>query len=275
MNAKEFSRNAVKIDCMDHMHLITHLQAQLRFGASQGLEPVFVPPFTFYFNRDSDSPYANYAIPDTPGEGDLSYALATLKTAFHERQRAPRLEYLEDFAPDLAEALEANGFVQEIRTLLMVCTPAGFRAPPDVPGLVIQRVDGNSPMEDQRTAVTVQKRAFDRDSFPEATEEAATQFFTRWASQQMFLARVNGQPASVASLMPPYDGISEIAGIGTASAFRRQGIGAAITAHAARVGFNQGLETVFLTAMDERAGRVYTRVGFHGIGSGLAYIEKG
>ncbi len=259
---------------MDHLHLITHLQAQLRFGASQGLTPIYAPPFTIYFNPDSDSLFANYAIPDTPGEGDLSHAITALKTEFHARQRTPRLEYLEDFAPDLAEALEANGFVQEIRTLLMVCSPAGFRTPPEVPGLSIQPVNGQSPLEDQRAAVTVQRRAFGSDDAPEATVEEATQYFTRWVSQQMFLAKLDGQPASVASLMPPYDGIAEIAGIATVSAFRRRGIGAAITAHAARVGFNQGLEAVFLTAMDERAGRVYTRVGFHGIGSGLAYVEK-
>ncbi|GAB4579112.1 MAG: GNAT family N-acetyltransferase [Anaerolineales bacterium] len=258
---------------MNLAHLIPQLQAQLRYGASQGLEPVSVPPFTFFYNPDSDSLFANYAIPDMPIEGDLRDALATLKTAFHERGRTPRLEYLEGFAPDLAQALEANGFIQEIRTLLMVCTPDSYRTPQEVPGLVIRLVHGNSPMADQRAAVTVQRRSFGSDDAPEVTEEEAIQYFTRWARQQMFLAKVNGEPVSVASLMPPYQGLAEVAGIATLSAFRRQGIGAAITAHAVQRGFEQGLGAVFLTAMDERTGRVYTRVGFQGIGSGLAYVK--
>ena len=44
---------------------------------------------------------------------------------------------------------------------------------------------------------------------------------------------------------------------------------------AARTGFEQGLHQVFLTAGDERAGRVYERVGFRPAGFALAYIEPG
>jgi GNAT superfamily N-acetyltransferase len=254
---------------------INRLQSQLRYGASQGLQPISVPPFTFYFNSDSDSLYANYAIPDAPANGDLGPAIVALKTAFHEHQRTPRLEYLEDFAPHLATALKTNGFKEEIRTLLMVCTRSSFRPAPDVPGLVIESINGTSTIEDQCAAVTVQGRSFGGDDAPEATEERARQHFQRWASQQMFLAKLDGQPASVASLMPAYDGIAEIAGVGTVSAFRQRGIGTIITAHAASLAFAQGLEAVFLTAMDERAGRVYTRVGFQANGHGLAYVEEG
>ena len=256
------------------MFEIARLQAQLRYGASEAFQAIPVPPFTFYFNPDSDSVFSNYAIPEVPGDGRLGEAITALKAAFHEHQRTPRLEYLEAFAPDLAAALEVNGFKQEIRTLLMVCTPDSFRAAPEVSGLVIQPVDGTSPIEDQRAAVTVQDRSFGGDDAPEATEEKARQFFERFATQQMFMAKLDGQLVSVVSLMPSYDGIAEIAGVGTVPAFRRRGIGAAMTWHAARAAFEQGVEAVFLTAMDERAGRVYTRVGFEGRGSGLAYVEE-
>ena len=251
---------------------ITRLQAQLRYGASQAFQAISVQPFKFYFNPDDDSLYSNYAIPDAPEDGDLGKAITALKAAFHERQRTPRLEYLEDFAPDLAAALEANGFRQEIRTLLMVCTPDSFRPAPDVPGLVIHPIDSTSPIEDQRAAVTVQSRSFGSEDALEATEEKVHQYFARFASQQMFLAKLDGQPMSVASLMPAYDGIAEVAGLGTVSPFRRRGIGAVVTGHATRVAFDQGLEVVFLTATDERAGREYTRVGFQGMGmSSLNY----
>lgn len=252
---------------------ITRLQHQLHFGASLAFEAIPIFPFTFYFNPDSDGLFANYAIPNSHETSDWDEAIRALKTAFHTRARTPRLEYLEAFAPDLAAALETHGFRQEVRTLLMVCTPDSYQTAPDSPGLVMQPVSAASPIEDQRAAVTVQGRAFDGDEADEATEEKARQYFERFASQQMFLAKLDGQAVSVVSLMPAYDGIAEIAGVGTESAFRRRGIGAAVTGHAARVAFEQGLEAVFLTAMDERAGRVYSRVGFAGIGSGLAYVE--
>ncbi|MCB9134975.1 MAG: GNAT family N-acetyltransferase [Anaerolineales bacterium] len=254
--------------------LIPRLQAQLRYGAAQAMQAISVPPFTLFYNADSDSLYSNYAIPDAFGEGDLTEAIATLKATFYAHQRTPRLEYLEDFAPTLAAALEANGFRQEIRTLLMVCTPCSFRAAPVVPGLNIHPVNGDSPIADQRAAVTVQDRSFGSEDAPEASEEKARLFFKRFASQQLFLAKVDEQAVSVASLMPAYDGIAEIAGVATLSAFRRCGIGAAITGHAVQVAFGQGVEVAFLTAMDERAGRVYTRVGFDALGAGLAFVEE-
>lgn len=37
--------------------------------------------------------------------------------------------------------------------------------------------------------------------------------------------------------------------------------------------FAQGLDLVFLTAGDERARRVYARVGFQPAGAGLAYSD--
>lgn len=259
---------------------ISRLQAQLRNSASLAFQAISAPPFTLYINPDSDGVHSNYAIPDASGDGagfratgDLDRAITALKAAFHEHRRTPRLEYLEDFAPNLAAALEANGFKQEIRTLLMVCTADSFHAAPEMPGLVIQPVDGTSPLEDQRAAVTVQERSFGSDDTPEATDEKVHQYFTRFATQQLFLAKLDGQPVSVASLMPGYDGIAEIAGIATLSAFRRRGLGTAITAHAVAQALAQGLDTLFLTAVDERAGRVYTRVGFHANGYGLAYVE--
>jgi len=104
-----------------------------------------IPPFNLYINPDSDGAYSNYAIPDAIGDGpigSLDQAIPILKAAFHEQHRTPRLEYLEDFAPNLAAALETNGVKQEIRTLLMVCTADSFRPAPELPGLVIQPVKG-------------------------------------------------------------------------------------------------------------------------------------
>jgi predicted GNAT family acetyltransferase len=65
--------------------------------------------------------------------------------------------------------------------------------------------------------------------------------------------------------------VTEIAGIATLRAFRRQGIGTLLTAAAVQAAFAQGIDIVFLTAGSAEAGRVYERAGFRTIGSGLIY----
>ena len=43
---------------------IERIQAQLRAAVRLSHEAVAAPPFTCYFNPDSDATFANYAIPD-------------------------------------------------------------------------------------------------------------------------------------------------------------------------------------------------------------------
>jgi hypothetical protein len=253
---------------------VQRLQAQLRASAATNLETEPVPPFTCYFNPDEDGPWSNYAMPDGPAGDDAHAGLEALAAAFRARSRTPRFEYLEDFAPGLAAALEAHGYVLELRSYLMVCTRDTFRPAPPVAGLTITRLDARSPLVDYQALVSVQRRSFGDDSAATATEAEARRFQERFASVSPFLARLDGQPAGTGSLMQPYDGIAELAGISTLRVFRHRGIATALTGHMAGAGFEQGLEALFLTAADAQAGRVYERVGFGPAGYGLAYIQQ-
>jgi predicted GNAT family acetyltransferase len=123
--------------------------------------------------------------------------------------------------------------------------------------------------------LTVQRRGFGDEHAPEATEADAEQFRRRFGKLQLFGAYLDGVPVSAGSLLAPYEGLSEVAGIATLPAYRGRGIAAALTAHIARAAFDQRLDLVFLTAGDARAGRVYERAGFRAIGSALAYVEAG
>jgi predicted GNAT family acetyltransferase len=67
--------------------------------------------------------------------------------------------------------------------------------------------------------------------------------------------------------------VSELAGVGTLAGYRGRGVAAAVCTQAVAAAFAQGLELVFLTAGDERASRVYARVGFQAAGAGLAYSD--
>ena len=78
------------------------IQSYLRTTAHGFWEAVPIPPFTAFFNPRDRLRYLNYAIPDEPAEGDLSAPLKVLREAFRSRDRLPRFEYVESFAPGLA-----------------------------------------------------------------------------------------------------------------------------------------------------------------------------
>jgi len=239
---------------------VERIQEQLRHSARQAYEAVPVPPFTAFINPESTAPYNNYAIPDGPIDGDLREALEALRELFRVRGRRARFEFIEAAAPELAAKLRDHGFEEEGRTQLMVCTAASLRA-------AVQTI------EDMRDLLTVQRRSFGPADQAPATVDDARDFLQRYRGTQLFLARLHGEAVSGGSLLPPYNGVAEVAGIATLPAYRGRGIAGAVTAEAARTGFAQGLQQVFLTAADERAGRVYERVGFQPAGYALAYIE--
>ncbi|MCI0397055.1 MAG: GNAT family N-acetyltransferase [Chloroflexi bacterium] len=254
---------------------IERIQAQLRASAQFLLEAVPVPPFTCFFNPDSLSPFANYAIPDAPAGGDLGQELAAVRATFAARNRRPRFEFLQAFAPDLAASLEAAGFIEENRIQLMLCDRETFRPALPVPGLTITQVDSTTPLDTWQRLDTVQRRSFGEDATPLVTELEAEQFRNRFGHTPWFLAWLDGQPVCTGCLMVPYDGLIEVAGIGTLATFRRRGIATALTTHAVQLAFDQGLEVVFLTAANAEAGRVYERIGFRPYGLALVYSGVG
>ena len=249
------------------------LQAQLRAGATQNFDVVTCPPYTCFLNPDDTSPWSNYAIPDEPIEGDQQAALGRLVAVFQERGCQPRFEFIEEFAPQLAPALRDYGFTEEMRAILMVCTPATYQPAPSLVDVTVAEIDlaSTAPLAPIQAAMTTQRRSFGSEEASAVDEREADQFRLRFRSTRLFGATVDGRMVSAGSLQPTHDGITEIAGIATIPSFRRQGIATLLTAHAVQAAFDQGLDVVFLTAGSVEAGRVYERVGFRAVGSGLAY----
>ena len=83
-----------------------------------------------------------------------------------------------------------------------------------------------------------------------------------------------GKPVAVGMVSEAYNSICELVGLATLADYRRQGIATAITREAVARAFEHGTEVVFLTAADERAGRVYQKVGFANYTTVLAYIDN-
>ena len=255
------------------MGFVDRLQTYLRHAARTSYDVVPVPPFTAFFHRTDDLTFFNYAIPDQNVTGDVTVPLQELRAAFRARGRRPRWEYLNEFAPDLASTLLAAGFVEEARLHLMICTPATVQPIVSSPGLEIVEVTAQSPRHDVYDFMLAQRQGFNPAYSARPTEEEIQQFRDGGGGNAHFLARIDGEAASAGGFGAPYDGISEIVGIATRAPFRRRGIASALTALATETAFERGVEIACLTAGDERAGRVYERIGYQPTATTLFYID--
>jgi hypothetical protein len=107
---------------------IQQLQPFLRAAAATGREGIRVPPFDAFFDPSDDLRYLNYAVPDdgaAPGADDID----ALRSAFRQRDRLPRLEWIAEAAPAVADALAEAAMAEELATPLMACTRAELRTP--------------------------------------------------------------------------------------------------------------------------------------------------
>jgi ribosomal protein S18 acetylase RimI-like enzyme len=247
------------------------VQAYLRHVAQRQYEAVSVPPFSVFFHPTDALEYFNYAIPDEPAGGDLTAALAELSRVFAGRGRTPRFEFMERYAPQLPEALLQAGLVEEARQHMLVCTPDELRAAPPVPGLDVTTLTADSPVGQAVEFLDVQRLGFDPDATESVTPEAAEVFLQQLGEGRAFMARLAGKLVGVGLYTAPYDGLVELAGIAVLAEYRRRGIAAALTSRMLGDAFGRGVEIAVLIAEDERAGRVYERVGFSPYTTMLAY----
>lgn len=249
------------------------LESYMRRAAALTHQTVALPPFELFFDPHDPLRFFNYARPIAPiGAGDLRETLLMVRQEFAARRRTPRFEFVAEAAPELPAVLQAAGFVEESRNPLLVCTAETFRPAAAVPDLEIITLAADSPTADLRAATAVQRCAFGDADAPEITEaEEARQRARYRAGAAGFLARLSGEAVAAADFTAPLDGFVELVGIATLPAYRRRGIASALTARATAEAFARGARFVFLGAADERAGRVYERVGFRPCATALAY----
>jgi ribosomal protein S18 acetylase RimI-like enzyme len=78
-------------------------------------------------------------------------------------------------------------------------------------------------------------------------------------------AYVDGFPVARGA-MTVVDGVAEITGVTTLPAYRRQGLGSAVTAVLAEHAVRRGARLLWLSATDDAVARVYSRLGFREVG---------
>ncbi len=250
------------------------LQAYMRAAAVLTHDTVELPPFALFFNPNDPLRYYNYAIPRESVRDLAPKTLATLRAAFAARERLLRFEFIQEYAPDLGPALLAAGLVEEGRNPLLVCTAETFRPAAAVPGLAIRRLTPDSPRADLAAFISVQGRSFGEDERVEPTDAQVADLRRRAGLEGgSFLGLLNGAPVATAAHTAPLDGFIELVGIATLADYRRRGIAGTLVAAMAQAAFEAGIRVAFLSAADERAGRVYERVGFRPYATALAYCE--
>jgi ribosomal protein S18 acetylase RimI-like enzyme len=84
-----------------------------------------------------------------------------------------------------------------------------------------------------------------------------------------FVGAPDGTCAGGGSCSAPAAGTAELAGVGTRPAFRRLGIGAAVTAALTAALFEQGAASVWLEYSGDGSRRVYERLGYSRQGTRL------
>jgi ribosomal protein S18 acetylase RimI-like enzyme len=226
-----------------------------------------VGPFTLFVGTGA-WPY--YARPRLGLEHEFT---ASEVEAVRVRQRElgvpEAFEWVHETTPSLrgffdGEVLEAP---------LMVLDRAGWR-PPETTATI--RILG--PDDDLATFRAVQDVAFTHggtDPGPQGIAERDAQerrdpaFVAQRIRDRLSVAAVaeiaGGQVA--AGMHQPVAGVTEIVGVATLPAVRRQGLGGAVTGALVEDALAGGVETVFLSAGSEAVARVYARLGFRRIGT--------
>ena len=252
---------------------VTRVQAYLRYSAQQQhVQTISVPPFTLFLGPGGEASEDDHAVPDEPFGDDVRESLARLREAFEGRARRVRVRFLAEWAPRLAPALRAGGMVEERSVELLACTPDSLIPPPEVPGLTMVTLDAHTPLADVREGLDTNERGFDPRAEP-VTEAQARHFRQGLVDSRAFTARINRQPAGAGMFNPPHAGVTELVGIATIDTFRRRGVASCLTAYAARVAFEQGVEFDFLSTGDAAARRVYERLGFRRFAALLFYAD--
>jgi GNAT superfamily N-acetyltransferase len=238
------------------------LQQYLRRVAGEGREIHRVGPFAVHVQPDSDHAHLNYAIPDA-GASPSPQQVEALLATFARLDRTPRLEYLPALAPDVAGALAPYGIGVEGRLALMTCTPADRVPVPTPEGVTL--VDVDRTREPGASAALRRTQAVAFGMTPDDGGDGRDDPFDHPA----VLALVDGTPAGGGQCLAVLGGTTELAGIGTAPAFRRRGVAAAVTGRLADRAFAAGATLATLAPGDEDTARIYARCGFSTCGEML------
>jgi GNAT superfamily N-acetyltransferase len=230
-------------------------------------------PFTLFV---SEGPWPYYA---RPRLGVSEFDVEAID-AVRERQRElgvpEAFEWVHDTTPELV-ALAREAGLDVLEAPLMVLERASFRAPDAPPGVEVRVLDADDPLLAKANAVATvgfsapgtaagPQGGIERDA---AVVDGSLDFRRDRLRRRLTVTAIaegESGPIAVGSHNPVGD-VTEVVGVATLPAVRRQGLGAAVTGELVADALHGGAELVFLSAGSEEIGSVYARLGFRRIGT--------
>lgn len=247
--------------------LLASIDAYLDAVPRGGCDVETIGPFTCFFHRVADHPFLSYARPAGPLEGDLGLAIAEVRRRFASLGRRCRFELVEQLAPALVPALAAAGVAEIVRYPLMVVTASELRRE-EVPGVVVRHLRED---DDLQRIAGIGARAFGEEE-PSSVDAHADVMRDSLTRARILVAFRGGQPVALGT-HTPIGPLAEIAGIAVEPTCWGQRIGGHISAAVTADVFASGCVAAFLTAADERAKRLYGRLGYRVIATGVGAMD--
>jgi GNAT superfamily N-acetyltransferase len=231
-------------------------------------------PFTLFVG---EGPWPYYARPRLGGDGGFSLpALEAVRARQRELGVPEAFEWVHDTTPELLPLAREAG-LDVLEAPLMVLERAAFRAPDAPPGVEVRVLGADDPLLAKANAVAAvgfaapgtaagPQGGIERDA---AVVDGNLDYRRDRLRRRLTVTAIaEGQsgPIAVGSHNPVGD-VTEIVGVATLPALRRQGLGAAVTGELVADALRGGAEIVFLSAGSEEIGSVYARLGFRRAGT--------
>lgn len=218
------------------------------------------------FTRDGPG-WTFYARP-VPGGQPIGAADVERMRARQRALRVPEaFEWVPAAAPTMADAAAATGLPVRMCPLLVLDgEPTAAPVPDSFEARLLGPLDADLPATAHAVGA-VAARAFGAPAPRPLSPAAVSALRSDLAAGTVGRVLVMGPGGPVAAGSAQRSGnVVELVGIGTATAQRGRGLGAAVTALLAGAARAAGAELVFLAAADAAASRVYERVGFRRVG---------
>lgn len=186
------------------------------------------------------------------------------------------LEWVHETTPELLPLAREAG-LGVLEAPLMVLEPAAFRAPDAPPGVEMRVLDAEDAALPAAIAVAAvgfaapgtaagPQGGIERDAAIVETDLGFRRDRLRRRLTVTAIAEGASGPIAVGSHNPVGD-VTEVVGVATLPAVRRQGLGAAVAGELVADALQHGAGLVFLSAGSEAIGSVYARLGFRRIGT--------
>ncbi|MGK5732650.1 GNAT family N-acetyltransferase [Streptomyces sp. URMC 124] len=234
-------------------------------------------PLTLFVREGEGWPYYARPARGPAGAGPVT-AADVLRVLARQRELGlpESFEWVAETTPALRAAVEEAGLTVHDHPLMVLDPGTATAAPPLPEGLAVRLLGPDDPALPSAVALgplafsqlgtavgttgTEELAAAERRALRDGTADRLAARIR--AGLTVMAAVVRGDTALCSGMHQPVGAVTELVGIGTLPALRRQGLGLAVTAALVADARSRGAETVFLSAGDDDVARVYARAGF-------------